>query len=335
VPSVQIARGAVATAVVVAAAACGFGVAQRPSLEIENVPLGLDSAVPTPVDNQPNPAKLALGERLFLDPVLSIDGTRSCASCHRPERAYSDDEALSQGIRGQSTTRNAPALINRAWGRSFFRDGRATTLEATVLQPVVNTAEMGLELSALEERLSADSVYSRQFGESFGSDPRERPTSSQAAAALAAYIRSIRSGDSPVDRFAAGDSTALTLVQREGRELFLGKAGCAACHLAPNFTDERFHNTGIAVGSRDPGRLAVTGDPRQRGAFRTPTLRDIALTAPYMHDGSKATLTDVVDFYDDGGVANPNLDLMVRPLGLTGAEKLALVAFLEALTGSR
>jgi cytochrome c peroxidase len=318
-----------ATAIVVAATACASN-AYAPSHEA--VPLGLDAAVPTPVDNVPTYAKVRVGERLFMDPLLSIDGSRRCASCHRPERAYSDSRRVSPGLPGQFTTRNAPALINRAWGRSQFRDGRASTLEAAVLQPVQNPSEMGVSLALLEQRLGADTVYVRLFADAFGTWGRA-PTSDQAAAALAAYIRSIRSGDARVDRFAAGDTSALSVLERAGRDLFVGKAHCSECHRGPNFTDEGFHNTGITTRSGDPGRRAVTRDSRHQGEFRTPTLRDVALTAPYMHDGSVATLEDVVEFYDQGGLRNDNLDPLIRGLRLTESEKTALVAFLRALTG--
>jgi cytochrome c peroxidase len=321
---------------VVAAAGCGYAELTTTSANLEVVPLGLDPVVPTPSDNPPTDAKLELGERLFFDSILSIDRTRSCASCHRPDRAFSDDRALSLGIRDQPTRRNAPALVNRAWGRSSFRDGRAPTLESAVLQPVVNPAELGMTLPELEDRLGTDSTYTRLFDEAFESG--DRPTATQAAAALSTFIRSLRSGTSPADRYAAGDSAALTQTQEEGRALFFGKAHCTSCHAGPTFTDEGFHNTGVAVRSGDPGRLAVTGDPRHAGAFRTPTLRDIALTAPYMHDGSMASLEEVVDFYDQGGLLSPGLDPLdplVRPLHLSATEKEALVAFLEALMGSR
>jgi cytochrome c peroxidase len=198
--------------------------------------------------------------------------------------------------------------------------------------------------SLLEDRLRAAPEYRRLFRLAFEdapppftfdqSDDATSPTSAQVAAALSTFIRSLRSGDAPIDRYQAGDSSALTPLQKEGLALFIGRARCSGCHLGPNFTDERFHNTGVAVRSGDPGRYAITGNRHHEGAFRTPALRDVSLTAPYMHDGSIATLEEVIDFYDKGGVENANLNSQIRRIGLDPSEKAALVAFLSALTGS-
>jgi cytochrome c peroxidase len=206
------------------------------------------------------------------------------------------------------------------------------SLEEAVLQPVFNPTELGLTRELLNARLNASADYPRLFQDAFGDGAAA--TTESTAAALAIFIRSLQSGDAPIDRFRAGDSTALSALQKEGREVFFGRARCANCHAGPSFTDEGFHNTGVAVRSGDSGRGGVTGRVDQRGAFRTPTLRDVSLTAPYMHDGSFGTLEEVVDFYDKGGESNPNLDFALTPLRLAPREKQALVAFLKALTGS-
>ena len=212
--------------------------------------------------------------------------------------------------------RNAPALINRGYGSSFFWDGRAVSLERQVLQPIFNPTEMGMTETVLELRTGMKSV--------------------DVAAVLASYVRTIRSGDSRSDRYAAGRTTSLNALEKQGLALFRGKGACSACHIGQNFTDERFHNTGVAWRNgrlADEGRFAVSGSPQDRGAFKTPTLREIARTAPYMHDGSLATLEEVVEFYSEGGRSNPNLDSQILARRFTPQEKQALVAFLHSLSG--
>jgi len=293
-------------------------------------PRGMDEYYPVPESNELTAAKAELGRRLFFDRRLSIDRSIACASCHRPDRAFSDTVALSSGIGGRHTLRNTPSILNRAYGRIFFRDGRTPTLEATVLRPITNPNEMGLDLSEAMSRLRADSTYVAFFGEAFEGGL----TRLNLARALASYVRTLRSGDSPFDRYMSGDREALSEEAKAGFRLFAGKAGCVACHLPPIFSDEKLHNTGVFVESGDPGRYNITGTDADRGAFKTPTLRNLSLTAPYMHDGSLATLEEVIEFYDRGGNANPNLDREVRPLRLTEEEKWQLLAFLRALTGS-
>ena len=296
-------------------------------------PLGLDAFVPVPADNPLTAAKAALGKRLFLDPILSADRTVSCASCHDPERAFTDDRPKAVGVFGRVGPRRVPKLVNRGYGRSFFWDGRIPTLEEQVLQPVINSLEMDLTLAEAVERLDSDRSYAEEFDRAFGRGPNEEDL----ARALASYVRTILSGDSPYDRYLAGDADALDEAQRRGLEVFRGKGNCVTCHLGPNLTDERFHNTGVGYqGGRfaDDGRLVATGREQDRGAFKTPTLRDVARTPPYMHDGSIATLADVIEDYDKGGTPNPNLDPEIRPLDLETAEKTALEAFLRALSGT-
>lgn len=296
------------------------------------VPLGLDLVLPAPEDNASTPAKAALGRRLFTDRRLSIDGTVACASCHNPSRAFTDGRAVAVGVAGRTGLRNAPALINRGYGTSFFWDGRASTLETQVLQPLLDTREMAATRASVLQTLRQDRQYRRQFRAAFDREPEW----DDVGRALASYVRTIRSGTSPFDRFRHGDRSALTAQQQQGMRIFLGRGNCWSCHKGANLTDERFHNTGVAFRGgdhTDEGRFVISRHPSDRRAFKTPTLREVARTAPYMHDGSIATLDDVVDHYDRGGAADPSLSKEIRPLDLSADDKRALVAFLRSLSG--
>ena len=298
---------------------------------------GLDLLVPIPDENPLTHDAVALGKRLFFDCALSADGSVRCSSCHQPERGFSDSLARSRGVYGRRGQRNAPTLVNRAYGRSFFWDGRTATLEQQVLLPIQDTLEMGEPLAALITRLRGDPSYVADFRRAFGGEADAQ----RVARALASFVRMLRSGNSPFDRWRNGDSSALSISARRGFALFTGRANCVACHVGANFTDEQFHNTGVAArtylrdGTEDPGRARVTALPADRGAFKTPTLRDVALTTPYMHDGSFETLEQVVAFYDGGGHANPQLDPEIKPLALKPRERSELIDFLMALTGRR
>lgn len=297
------------------------------------VPLGLDAYMPVPDDNPLTPARIALGRRLFFEARLSQDERLACATCHNPARAFADARPTSVGLHGRAGHRNVPALINRGYGASFFWDGRAPSLEAQVLQPIDNPRELGAGVGAAMARLAGDADYERAFIAAFGRAINRLDL----ARALAAYVRSIRSGGSRFDEYAAGRPDALTAEARLGLRLFRGKANCSACHVGPTFTDERIHNTGVAWrhgALSDPGRAVVTGRSEDRGGFKTPTLREIARTAPYMHDGSIATLADVIAFYDGGGHPNPALDAEIRPLRLTHPEQRAIEVFLHSLSGT-
>ncbi len=303
------------------------------SVEPFDVPLGLDLYRPIPENNPITPEKVALGKRLFSERLLSRDRSLPCASCHDPKRAFTDGKPTAVGVFGRQGDRNVPTLVNRAWGRSFFWDGRIPTLEEQVLQPIQSAKEMDMTVEEAVSRLKRKRGYRVQFRKAFGREI----TGEDLARALASYLRTILSGDSPFDRYLYGDREALSEEAQEGLRLFRGKANCSACHVGPNLTDEQFHNTGVAWRDGQPldeGRFAVTGKEEDRGAFKTPTLREIADTAPYMHDGSIATLQDVIDFYNDGGRRNPNLDEELRPLRLSNQEKTSLVAFLRSLSGS-
>lgn len=273
------------------------------------IPLGLDLYMPVPEENPITIEKIELGRRLFNDHRLSRDGSTSCASCHESDRAFSDGRPVAVGVFGRQGRRNAPALINRGYGRAFFWDGRIPSLEEQVLKPIQDPNEMDLTLEEASSRVNLDRVTISQ--------------------ALASYVRSILSGDSPFDRFVNGDRGALSPGEQAGLQLFRGKGNCTACHVGPNFSDEKLHNTGVAW--RD-GHLTDPG--ADAGTFKTPTLREVARTAPYMHDGSLATLEAVVDFYSDGGRQNPGIDPEIHPLHLSVEEKQALVAFLNSLSGS-
>jgi cytochrome c peroxidase len=232
---------------------------------------------------------------------------------------------------GGLVRRDVPTLINRAWGRTFFWDGRAATLEEQVLQPILNARELGTTAEAVLG-LVGGRDYRPGFLRAFGVEP----DMVHVARALASYVRTIASGNSTFDRYAAGDQRALTPAARRGLALFNGKAGCAGCHHGPNFSDEQFHNTGVGCRQArltDVGRARVTGRPEDRGAFKTPTLRNVAETAPYMHDGSVATLHDVINHYDGAGCGASGLDVRIRVLNLNASEKRDLVEFLRALTG--
>lgn len=295
-------------------------------------PLGLDAYLPAPAGNPLTAEKVRLGRKLFFDKALSRDRSLSCATCHVPELGFTDEEPVAVGIGGQTGSRRTPRLINRGYGRLFFWDGRAGSLEEQVLKPIQNPIEMDLTLEEAVARLRSDERLRADFRKAFGAPP----DSDSLAKALAAYVRTIVSGNSPYDRYIAGDRTALSASQRRGLELFRGKAACTVCHLGPNLTDEEFHNTGVGWAEGTPedlGRYRVTGDPADRGAFKTPTLREVALAGPYMHDGSLETLEDVVEFYDKGGEENPYLDIDMTPLDLADQEKADLVEFLHALSG--
>jgi cytochrome c peroxidase len=280
--------------------------------QILAVPPGLDTFLPVPENNPLTIEKIKLGRQLFFDTRLSRDGSMSCASCHDPKLAFGDSRKLAVGVAGVSGARRSPRIVNRVYGRSFFWDGRATSLEEQVLRPISDPKEMDLKLEDAVSRVGLDASTMQN--------------------ALASYVRTILSGDSPYDRYLQGDRTALTEQQRAGLKLFSGKAGCASCHLGPNLTDERFHNTGIGWPA-DQGRFVVTNKSTDRGAFKTPTLRDVAKSQSFMHDGSLATIEEVIDFYDKGGKKNDNLDADMRELHLSAEEKSALAAFLKALNG--
>ena len=301
-------------------------------------PSTTNRALPTSTLDSVGDARRHLGRSLFYDRRLSGDGTIACATCHRPEYAFSDRRPVSAGIEGRKGHRKAPALINQATAiyPYFFRDGRATSLEEQALEPIINPVEMGNTHDAMLSTLEAIPGYRRPFTEAFGS---AEITKQRVAQALADYVRSLVSGDSAWDRWRrARDESAVTEEAKRGHDLFFGKAGCNQCHLGSDFTDSSFHNLGIGWVATtqkflDEGRYAVTQRKTDMGAFKTPTLREVTKHAPYMHDGSIATLREVIEWYNRGGEKNPYLDPRIQPLNLSDAEVEALVAFLHSLEG--
>ncbi len=286
-----------------------------PAAERIAAPLGLDAFLPVPEENPYTEAKAARGRELFFEKELSRDRSVSCATCHDPKLAFTDTRPLAVGVFGRVGNRRVPTLINRAYGKSFFWDGRVATLEEQVLKPILAEKEMDLTLEEAVGRLRAAGKYGAI-------------TAREVSHALATYVRTILSGDSAYDRYVADGRSGLTKTAIEGLRVFRGKGNCISCHVGPNLTDERFHNTGIAWRG---GMLSDKG--YGDGAFKTPTLRDVARRAPYMHDGSLATLEEVIEHYDHGGIFNGALDPELRPLGLSGEEKLALKDFLKSLNG--
>ncbi len=278
--------------------------------------------------------KVELGRTLFFDKRLSADNTVSCATCHDPKFGFSDRLPVSTGIKGQKGTRSAPTVINRLYGKTQFWDGRAATLEEQAKGPLVNPIEMGMpDHDAVVKKLQGIKGYAAWFKEVFGRDV----TIDDAASAIAAFERTVVSDDSRYDQYIAGDKKALSASERRGFEVFSTKGRCAICHGGPNFTDEEFHNIGVGMNKAQPdlGRYTQTKNEDDKGAFKTPTLRDIVSTAPYLHDGSEKTLDGVVAFYDRGGIPNPNLHPLMEKLGLTKQERKDLVAFMKALSGDR
>lgn len=294
--------------------------------------IGSLSTVPVPADNPQTDAKIRLGEQLYFDGRLSSDGTISCASCHRPDKAWADTEPVSEGVAHQKGSRNSPSIINAAYVIPQFWDGRAIHLEKQAVGPVQNPIEMDLTKEELEYRMNHIPGYVTHFQKVFGS----KPTIDYMAKAIASFERTIVTGDSPYDLYLKGDRNAMSESAVMGMEIFSGKGHCNVCHSGPAFSDSDYHNLGVGYSNgkfKDVGRYGVTKAPKDKGAFLTQRLRNVALTPPYLHDGSEPTLEAVIDLYDRGGVPNPNLDKAMVPLGLTKMEKAALIEFLKALTG--
>lgn len=352
-----------------------FGLVLGARALADSRPLGLPP-LPVPADNAQTAEKVRLGERLFHDTRFSSTGQVSCATCHDPGKGFTDGpRKTSVGIEGKTGTRNAPTVLNAAYMKSQFWDGRSPDLEDQALHPFVNPIEMGLkDHQPILAVIRGDETYKKEFQAAFGL-AAEQVTMREVTQAIAAFERTVVAGDSPFDRwFYGGEMDALTARQVQGYELFIGKARCVSCHVieqtSATFTDGRFHNIGVGINriqgdvptlagaflkanrtmeqvdvavltdprSSELGRFAVSRELDGMGAFKTPTLRNVALTAPYMHDGSIATLAEVVEHYDNGGVTrkgDPVNDFLsggIRPLALTAEERAAVVAFMEALT---
>jgi len=320
-----------------------------------------------PQDNPMTEAKVALGRDLYFDKRLSVDNTVSCATCHDPKTAFAESKIVAEGIGGKKGARNSPTVLNAMFNVEQFWDGRAKTLEEQAKGPLTNPIEMGMPShDAVVERVKQVPEYAKRFQEVFGGPVNI----DNIARAIASFERTQLSGDSPFDRFNAGDKGAINEQAQRGFELFKGKGRCITCHefnaSSPFFTDFKYHNIGVGMkasgnfeslarqvqqmaqdrrltaesldrlslsqGFSELGRFLVTREPKDIGAFKTPPLRDIELTAPYMHDGSQKTLREVIDFYNKGGETNPNLDGGIRKLDLTDQEISDLEAFLKTLT---
>jgi len=297
-----------------------------------SVPLGLPP-LPIPDDNPMTVEKVELGKMLYFDTRLSKDQTVSCATCHDPKMTWAEHKATSEGIGGQFGQMNSPTVINSAYATSQFWDGRSDTLEAQAVGPMQNPIEMGHSLVELVTQLNEVQEYKERFQKVFGTEV----TADGMAKAIAAFERTVLSGNSPYDKYEAGDKAALSEEQIRGMKLF-DDAGCSSCHAPPLFSNYKFYNAG--VGSQktppDPGRMAVTNDESDLGKFRTPALREVANTAPYFHDGSCATLPEAVAMMAGGGIDNPNLSALLRGIGARGLsdqDKADIVEFLQALSG--
>lgn len=346
-------------------------VAGRPASASAQFYLQVPVGIPTelwsyfiPKANPLTSEKVELGRQLFFDQRLSADGSVSCATCHDPKFGFADGRQTSKGIRGRQGTRNSPSVLNAMFNSTMFWDGRADSLEDQAKQPLINADEMGNE-SHLEvvKRISAIPEYADQFQRVFGT----AVTIADLAKAIAAYERTLVSGNSPFDRFLAGDRTALNETAQRGFNLFRGRARCTVCHNVnasfPFFTDGNYRNTGVAAnfsafaalvrrataaasndsagemitresqrGQAELGRFVVSNDALDIGAFRTPSLRNVELTAPYFHDGSAATLADVVRYYSKGGNRSANQDWELQTLNLSEGEQHDLIEFLKSLT---
>lgn len=296
------------------------------------VPQGFPAPV-FPADNELTQARWALGKKLFYDPVMSSDSTISCASCHHAAKAFSDTVALSPGVAGRPGTRNAPTLANIGYHPYFTRDGGVPTLEMQILVPIQEHNEFDFNILLIVERLLRDSTYIRMSREGYGRDPDAYVITRS----IACFERTMVSGQSRYDAyFFQGENTALTAAEKRGMDLFFSKkTDCSQCHADFNFTNYAFENNGLYADYPDPGRFRLTGLETDLARFKVPTLRNVTLTAPYMHDGSFPTLESVVAHYNAGGQTHPNKSALVRPLGLTAGEQADLAAFLRSLTDEK
>ena len=292
------------------------------------VPLPPNPDIPS--GNLQTPLKISLGKQLFFDPNLSANGRISCASCHVPSKGFADPRSVSIGVGGKHGNRNAPSALNAAYFSRQFWDGRAGSLEEQGIGPLTNPVEMANPSNrSVVRRLEKETRYRASFQRVFGG-----PVSiDRIAKAIAAYERTLVTPGSAYDQFLMGNKSALTSQEQRGFALFKGKGRCILCHNGALLSDQGYHNLGVS-GAKDVGRYAISHDPTDKGRFRTPGLRNVALTSPYMHDGSVKTLMGVVEFYNQGGGRNAYpKDALLIPLHLTKSEERDLVAFLNALTG--
>jgi len=331
-----------------------------PSPDEVKAVIGRLGPVPVPKNNPLTEAKVVLGKRLFEDPGLSGDGSVSCQSCHLPDNGYATPDRLGPAYPSKAERRNSPSLVNVAFNLPLIWDGRAGALDKQPLGSIGNVLHMNNNRDLLVETLKTDESYLSAFEKAFG-DPTI--TKERIGLAIGAFERTLVFDNAPIDRYMDGDTQALNAAQKRGLALFMGKANCAACHNGPNLTDNQFYNLGVpddhvtsdllvmasirfdakrngykgwAKVTEDPGRALITKDPKDIGKFRTMGLRNIADSAPYMHNGAFETLEEVVRFYNAGGGKHPNKSSILRPLGLNEQEIADLVAFLKtALEGTQ
>jgi cytochrome c peroxidase len=327
---------------------------------VPELPLGLSQGAGQIQGLAENPltrAKIELGRQLYFDTRLSADSTISCASCHDPSMGYSANTQTGVGIRDQKGGRNSPVSFNRILSGPQFWDGRADSLEAQAVGPIANPIEMGFTHEGVVQRLGEIPVYKQQFETIFG-----ELTIDRVGQAIAAFERALVTEPAPFDYYeqllpftkmdeediaddedlaakyaaakAGAEAHPMSDSAKRGRDLFFGKANCTACHVGANLADEKYHNLGVGMDKDEPdlGRFVVTKDEKDKGAFKTPTIRNVAHSGPYMHDGSQATLEEVVEWYDKGGHPSPRLSEKIKPLGLTPQEKADLVEFMKACT---
>jgi cytochrome c peroxidase len=311
-------------------AACGLlslaASAQEPT-EAQRTAYKRPDSIPFPKDNPYTPEKAALGKMLFFDTRLSRDKNLSCASCHNPSFGWEVPFAQAIGAGGKPLGRHAPTALNQAWSRNLFWDGRAPTLEAQAKGPIEAGVEMDLPMSVAVSRLKDVQGYVQAFGKAF---PQEGLTQETILKAIATFERTLVTGDTPFDRWMRGDAKAVSPEVKRGFSLFNGKAACAACHSGWNFSDDKFHDIGLAT--QDTGRMGVTKAAADQHAFKTPSLREIAARAPYMHVGQVGTLEAVVAHYIAGGEKRPSLSPLMKPLQLTPQDVQDLVLFMRALS---
>lgn len=280
-----------------------------------------------PTDNEPDAQKIGLGERLFFDPIVSIDSSISCASCHKEVYGFADDVAISPGVEDRLGKRNSPSLWNVGYQPYFMREGGVPTLEMQVLVPVQEHSEMAFNMVLLAQRLNANTAYKNDFLKAFG----DSASAYTITRALAQYERTLIQEPTAFDEYVKGDNGALSVAAKKGFELFYGKAGCDGCHSGPLMTNFGFNNNGTQIGPDDYGRAELTLDSADFYLFKVPSLRKVALTAPYMHDGSLASLRDVLEQYNQGGVGHDYTSDGIEPLNLNESELVALEEFLSSL----
>jgi cytochrome c peroxidase len=294
-------------------------------------------AVPVPKDNELTPERIELGKKLFFEPRLSGHSNMTCASCHNPSLGWSDGLATARGEKGKVLGRSTPTVVNSAYNTLQMWDGRKKDLEDQATGPLDSGDEMNADYTGMLSFLSSNPQYKADFAKAYPGEAIDKKT---LAKAIASFERTVVSNNAPFDRWLKGDREAISIQQYRGFQVFKDpkKGNCAVCHQAPNFTDGGFHNLGLAqFGGDKPdlGRYAQKPLALMKGAFKTPTLREIDRTAPYFHDGSVKTLEEVIEHYVKGGVVKTNLSPNFKPLTLTSEEKSDLVAFMHALTSDR